>query len=149
MKWVDIPPVWLVSALVLAWWQPRLFGGGLSFGGIWSWYAGVFLVLAGVGLMGAAVWQFQRHKTSVIPHERPSAMITRGVFALSRNPIYLGDVLVLAGLVLIWDAVLSLILVPVFVVILERRFILPEEMRLSDAFGAAFAEYRKRTRRWI
>ena len=63
-----------------------------------------------------------RQKTTVIPHLEASHLVQSGIFSRTRNPIYLGDALVLTGLVLRFDAVLSLVLVPAFVWIIERRF---------------------------
>jgi len=56
---------------------------------------------------------------------------------------------VLAGLILRFDAVLSLPLVPVFVWIIERRFILSEEDRMRKEFRADFARYEQKVRRWL
>lgn len=67
----------------------------------------------------------------------------------SRNPIYLGDVLLLSGLILRWDAVLALPINPVFLSILERRFIIPEENRLRSAFKVDFFNYCQLVRRRI
>ncbi len=78
-----------------------------------------------------------------------SALITSGIFARTRNPIYLGDALILTGLILIWDAVPSSILIPAFVLLIQTRFILAEESRLRDAFGDEFLRYTASTRRWL
>ncbi len=147
MKWLDLPPVWLVAFLVAgrlqASWLPLLRFRA------WADWAGAALVLAGLLLMIAAVWELRRHHTTIDPREPPSAIVTTGVFAWSRNPIYLGDTLVLAGLALWWDSVLGLFLVPVFVWVITRRFILKEEARLSELFGSEFADYSDRVRRWF
>lgn len=149
VKWIDLPPVWLVAALVCAWWQADLLPMGRSFGGIWASVAGTAFVVAGGFLAGAAVWQFKRYRTTVIPHQTPDAMITTGVFAYSRNPIYVADVMILTGFILRWDAVVSLVLVPVFMAVITRRFILGEEARLRRKFGHAFDAYAQKTRRWL
>ena len=78
-----------------------------------------------------------------------SQLVATGIFARSRNPIYLGMALILLGWVLRLDAPLALPLLPVFVWILERRFILPEEEALRRRFPADFARYESRTRRWF
>jgi protein-S-isoprenylcysteine O-methyltransferase Ste14 len=147
MKWIDLPPVWLLGCLVLGWAQARLvpfpvFGAA---GDVLGWLC----VAAGLGLMAAAVAEMLRHRTTVIPRERPSALVTSGVFGWTRNPIYLGDALVLTGCGLIWDAGLALALVPVFMALITRRFILGEEAGLRSAYAADFAAYEKRVRRWI
>ncbi len=147
MKWLDLPPIWLALFLALGWAQARAVPL-VSFGAAGDWIGGI-LVLAGLGLMGAAAFGMWRARTTIIPHQMPDAMVSRGVFGLSRNPIYLGDALVLAGLGLRWDSVLALLLLPLFVVVITRRFILGEEARLREKFGPAFDEYAARVRRWI
>ncbi|MEO1107696.1 MAG: isoprenylcysteine carboxylmethyltransferase family protein [Pseudomonadota bacterium] len=149
MRWIDLPPVWLVGFALLAWLQGRYMGFGLSLdGGLIDLLSGV-LIGGGILLAVLAVAEFRRHKTTVIPHETPSAIVQSGIYKRSRNPIYLGDVLILVGLVLRFDAVLSLALVPIFVWVLERRFILPEEDRMRRTFRADFAHYEQKTSRWV
>jgi protein-S-isoprenylcysteine O-methyltransferase Ste14 len=76
-------------------------------------------------------------------------LVQSGIFSRTRNPIYLGDTLVLVGLILNWNAVLALPLVPIFVWVIERRFIIPEENRLRRKFRAEFARYSQKVRRWV
>lgn len=149
LKWIDIPPVWLLGFAVLAWMQAAHLGFGLSFGGTWAAFAGGLLVGGGLVLMLLAFAEFRRHRTTVIPHMEAERLISSGIFKRTRNPIYLGDALILAGLILRWDAVLALPLVPIFVWVIERRFILAEEDRLRRKFRAEFARYCQKTRSWI
>ena len=79
----------------------------------------------------------------------PNALVTDGIFALTRNPIYLGDLFILSGLILHWNAPLAVPLVFLFQFILLRRFILPEEARMKEHFGAEFDQYAEKTRRWL
>lgn len=134
---------------MLAWVQARALPLGLSLDGAVTGLLSGLLIGAGIVLALMAVVEFRRHRTTVIPHEMPSAMVQSGIYKRSRNPIYLGDVLILAGLILRFDAVLSLVLIPIFVWVLERRFILPEEDRLRRTFRADFARYERQTRRWV
>jgi protein-S-isoprenylcysteine O-methyltransferase Ste14 len=76
-------------------------------------------------------------------------LVTTGIFSRSRNPIYLGDALVLAGLALRWEAPIALVLVPLFMGTITQRFIVPEENRLRVKFRADFARYCQKTRRWL
>jgi protein-S-isoprenylcysteine O-methyltransferase Ste14 len=117
--------------------------------GAWGDWLGAGLVVLGLALMAAAVIEFNRHKTTPIPHMEASALVSTGVFGWSRNPIYLGDVLVLAGLILRWDALPSLVILPVFAWVLTVRFIRPEEARLRASFPAEFDAYAARVRRWL
>jgi protein-S-isoprenylcysteine O-methyltransferase Ste14 len=142
----ESPPTWLLLCLALAWLQSRYLpvfpaGGTLRL-------IGALLVFGGVALLGAAVIQFRAHQTTILPREVPRVMITRGVYAYSRNPIYLADALILAGCALRWDAA-ALILVPAFMAAIQTRFILGEEAGMATAFGADFAAYKARVRRWI
>lgn len=146
---IDLPPVWLAAFLAAAWAQTRYAGQGLTFGGAWADFAGGLLVGGGLLLMALAFVQFRRFKTTAIPHQEATALLTQGVYKYTRNPIYLGDALILTGLILRWDAVLSLPLIPIFVWIIERRFILPEEDRLRRSFRLDFARYLEKTRRWL
>ncbi|MDJ0821249.1 MAG: isoprenylcysteine carboxylmethyltransferase family protein [Paracoccaceae bacterium] len=149
LKWIDLPPIWLIGFVAAAWWQKTYYPMGLGFGPGWADLLGGLLVGGGLVLMFMAVAEFRRHRTTVMPHETPERLITSGIFKRSRNPIYLGDSMILAGLILYWDAVLALPLIPVFVWVLERRFIIPEEGRMRRKFLADFARYTQQTRRWL
>ncbi|MFL4470794.1 isoprenylcysteine carboxylmethyltransferase family protein [Tateyamaria armeniaca] len=146
---IDIPPVWLVLAIIAAWWQARLLPLGLSLEGPVTDALAGLLIGAGAILIIAAALAFRRARTTIIPHQTPAHLITTGIFARSRNPIYLGDALILTGLILRFDAVLSLVLVPLFVWWIERHFILPEEKRMRRTFRAEFAAYERKVRRWL
>lgn len=149
LKWIDMPPVWLAGFLAVAWIQAGHYTMGLGFGDTWADLLGGVLVGGGILLVAMAAMEFRRHKTSIVPHETPERLIQSGVFRLSRNPIYLGDTLILAGLILRWDAVLALPLIPVFVWVIEKRFIIPEEDRMRRKFRMDFARYCEKTRRWL
>lgn len=148
-RWIDLPPVWLMACLALAWKQPEIVPVALSFGPVWADLLGGLLVGAGVVLMALAVFEMRRYRTTVVPHLEADTLVTTGIFSRTRNPIYLGDSLVLAGLILYWDAVLALPLVPIFIWVIERRFVVPEETRLRRKFLAEFARYTQQTRRWL
>ena len=149
LKWIDMPPIWLAAFLGLAWWQKTYASYGLGFGPVWADLVGGLLVGAGVLLLLLALYEMRRHRTTVIPHRDADRLVTSGIFSRSRNPIYLGDSLILAGLILYWDAVLALPLVPIFIWVIERRFVLPEEAGLRRKFRVDFARYAQQTRRWV
>lgn len=146
---LDIPPVWLVMALFLAWCQGRFLPMGMSVNTPVTQVMAGLLIGAGIILILAAVLEFFRAKTTVIPHQTPSHLITTGVYSRTRNPIYLGDALILTGLILRFDAVPSLVLVPAFVWWIERHFIVPEEDRMRSQFRVEFARYEQKVRRWL
>lgn len=145
MKWIDLPPIWLAVCLACVWFAPKVEAYLPA-----QPVVGAAFVGLGLLLMCLAVFEMRRHRTTVIPHLNASALVSSGIFAVTRNPIYLGDVLVLIGVTLRWQAHPALfLLVPVFIIIIRLRFIGPEENRLKAAFGDAFSTYCDKTRRWL
>lgn len=145
MKWIDLPPIWLAICAICVWFVPN-FEAYLPAQSL----IGMIIVVAGLLLMCLAVFEMTRHRTTVIPHLQASSLVTSGIFAISRNPIYLGDALFLSGLILWWHAhPILFLLVPIFMWIITVRFIRPEEERLKEAFGDVFVAYCDTTRRWL
>ena len=94
-------------------------------------------------------WRFKRAGTTIRPFEDSSALVTDGLFAFSRNPIYLGAVVGLLGIFVVLGSLSPLAVIPPFVTIIRTRFIAVEERMLEAAFGDAYRDYMKRVRRWI
>ena len=147
MKWLDLPPVWLGMAILALWFEVSQTGGA-AFPG-WVEMAGWGLIAAGLFMAVLALSAFTAAKTSPIPHTRPSAIITTGLYRWSRNPIYLADATMLLGASLVLGAVSGVVLLPAFVVLIERRFILAEEARLAAAFPDEWEVYQSQVRRWL
>ena len=106
------------------------------------------LVAVAIVLTLAAVMAFRKHATTIIPHQTPSNLITTGIFARTRNPIYLADALILAAAVIYFGAWLSVLLVFAFVWWINVHFIQPEEARMREKFGETFLAYERNVRRW-
>ena len=149
MKWIDIPPVWLLLALVITWWIGELQPAVLSIGGPLTELLGGLLVGGGIVLILLAAVEMRKRRTTIVPHMEAAHLVTSGIFKRSRNPIYLGDVLVLTGFILKLDAPEALVLVPIFLWWIERHFIFAEEDRLRRKYRADFARYCAKTRRWL
>ena len=149
MRRFDLPPIWLLAHGLLALVLARLDPWGLTFGGAWADFAAGLLMGGGLLLILVAVMQMRRHRTAVLPRREASVLLATGVFRRSRNPIYLGMALILLGWALRLDAPLALPLLPVFVWIIERRFILGEEAALARRFPREWERYRQATRRWL
>lgn len=113
--------------------------------------AAILLLVVGLVVAGAGVRTVARARTTVNPlkPETTTALVTHGVYDRTRNPMYLG----MATVVLAWSAWLGtlagLIGMPLFVLYINRFQIVPEERALSRLFGADFAAYRARVRRWL
>ncbi len=148
MKAIDYPPVWLVGFLVLTWGLTRLFPQTVGHMPLQGTIAGVLLV-AGVVLMMLAVWEMARAKTTIIPRHDPNALVTGGIFRFTRNPIYLGDLLVLVAGIVWWGSVGALVLPWIFARVIEARFIEGEEEKMRTHFGSAFEKWSEKTRRWV
>ena len=149
MKWIDIPPVWLAVALALTWAISEVQPPSWAVGGPLMQLAGGLFVGAGLVLILLAAVEMRKWRTTIVPHQEASHLVTSGIFSRSRNPIYLGDTLILAGLALRWEAPVALLLVPLFMLTITQRFILAEEDRLRRSFRAEFARYCQKTRRWL
>lgn len=143
---LDWPPVWTVAAVALAWTASLLLPWAVF--GVAGRVMGAVLVLAGLAATLVAVMAMTKAKTTVIPRRKPDALVTSGIFEYSRNPIYLGDVLVVAGVMLWLQVAWLLPMVGVFGWILRHRFIDGEEQRLTETFGADFTLWAARTGRW-
>jgi len=149
LRWLDVPPVWMAGFAVLVWLQGHWNGPLDSGPGRWAMLPGWLLIGAGVGLAALAARELSRHRTTIIPHQTPGALVQSGIFGWTRNPIYLGDCLVLAGLAFLFHALLALPLVLVFGLLISRRFIRWEEARLIATFGPEAEAYMTRVRRWL
>lgn len=112
-------------------------------------YFGVVPVLLGVLLVLIAAGLFRLRKTTINPFGEPSMVVQDGFYRFSRNPMYLGMLLVLVGIGVWLGNVLALLLAPAFVVIMTCWYIVREEQLLEARFGEQYRAYRRRVRRWI
>jgi protein-S-isoprenylcysteine O-methyltransferase Ste14 len=147
LHYLDWPPVWTAAAVALSWVGSLIMPWGVL--GATGSVIGALLALAGVGLMAAAVWEMQKARTTVIPRRQASALVTGGIFQWSRNPIYLGDLLVVTGAMLWFQVPWALPMVAALAHILRTRFIDGEEQHLTETFGADFTLWAARTGRWL
>jgi protein-S-isoprenylcysteine O-methyltransferase Ste14 len=97
------------------------------------------------------VYSFWRHHTTINPHapQKTSFLVTTGIYRITRNPMYVGIMLVLASWALYLTHILPLILLPLFIVYINRFQIGPEERMLEQRFGTEFTSYRDSVRRWL
>ena len=143
-----LPPIYFLAAIALTIALHFLFPVATFIPFPWR-FAGLLPIAAGIALNLAADRQFKRRNTTVKPFQKSSALVTDGAFRWSRNPMYLGMVLVVAGIAIIEGSVTPWIVVAALAVLLERLFILREEQMLQETFGAVFQQYKKRVRRWL
>jgi len=110
---------------------------------------GIFLLAMIVGLL--AVYCFKQHQTTVNPTkpENASKVVDSGIYALSRNPMYLALVLVLISLCFYLHNVSAFFILPPFIWYITKYQIIPEEQALTILFGEDFESYCSRVRRWV
>ena len=145
MKLLNMPPVWLIGFMAAAWGLARLWA---PLGDMLLW-PGLGLVAVGIALIVWSALAFRRARTTIVPHQPPSALVEAGPYRFSRNPIYLADLVTLAGAALILGAPLALILLVPFREVLLRLFILPEEAVLERDLGPAYLDYKARVPRGL
>jgi protein-S-isoprenylcysteine O-methyltransferase Ste14 len=114
----------------------------------WS-LLGLFPLVIGVILNLWADKSFKKHDTTVKPFLESTALITTGVFRITRNPMYLGMVTMILGVAILLGSAGPFLVVPILGIIFQRVFINPEERMLAATFGERFRQYRRRVRRWI
>ena len=143
-----IPPVYFFAALaimvgldgflpLLALIEPPLTYLG------WAPFA-LGLVIAIIGKR-----QFDRAGTTIKPFEASTALVTHGVFAFSRNPMYLSMMLGLLGIFMVLGSLSPLLVLPLFFLIIRTQFIAVEERKLEEAFGEDYRAYKDGVRRWL
>jgi len=148
VKRVIYPPIWLLFGLILTFVLNEFFPGA-RFTSLEGQLGGGLLILVGLVLLVSANGLFTRAGTDVIPFRDVSALVTIGVYRYSRNPMYLGMAAVLLGCAITVGALTALFITPIFMVIIELRFIRPEEDMLRGLFPEEYPAYCRQVRRWI
>jgi protein-S-isoprenylcysteine O-methyltransferase Ste14 len=153
MRWLElkIPPVLVWFGFAAAMFGVAAAAPALDFELAGS--SGIALVLGalGVAVALAGVVAFRRQGTTVNPltPNASSSLVTSGLYRVSRNPMYLGFLLALAGWAVHLSNVGAGLVLPAYVAYMSRYQIEPEERALLARFGTEFAEYMSRVRRWL
>ncbi len=145
-RWVP-PPLVLIGTLVvgiaLSLLSPiRLFPLSYS-------VLGVAIVIAGAIFLTRGIKTFSQAGGSPDPEHAPTKLVTFGPYSYTRNPMYVGMVLLSLGTTVIFASPYFLILTLVLALMINYFSILPEELILEERFGQEYVEYKKRVRRWL
>ena len=118
---------------------------------VWGLAFGSFMIIIGLFIILSAIILFKKYKTTITPLNPSNAtkLITDGIYKFSRNPMYLGLLLVLFGISIILNPIGGLSLIPLFILYLNLFQIIPEENAMVDLFKDEFLDYKKNVRRWI
>ena len=111
----------------------------------------LFLLILGLVVFLSAVKSFRKQKTTVNPLEpkQASSLVTSGIFKFSRNPMYLGMLIILLSLSCKFNLIGGMIISLFFYIFITKFQIIPEEAAMNELFGNEFIDYSKKTRRWI
>jgi protein-S-isoprenylcysteine O-methyltransferase Ste14 len=110
---------------------------------------GWVILLCGIFLILLAGRLFMIKGTTSNPTKEPDKLVTSGIYRVTRNPMYLGAVLILTGFPFVVKSMIGLIFPVVFFIFMDRKIIPDEERLVERIFGHAYLEYKLHTRRWI
>jgi protein-S-isoprenylcysteine O-methyltransferase Ste14 len=144
------PPVVALTAAALMWLLARAVPG-MNFAIPARRLLAACIAVAGVLTAIAGIAQFRRAQTTVNPlrPETASTLVVSGIYTRTRNPMYLGLLMLLISWALVLCNALSILVLPAFVLFMNRFQIKPEEGALAALFGDDFSRYKSRVRRWL
>ena len=147
---LKIPPPVIALLVAVSMWFARPYASSLDLVIPWRPAFAIALVILGIALALAGVLAFRKAKTTVNPTkpEATSTVVATGIYRFTRNPMYLGMLMVLVGWAVFLANVISFLLLPLFVLYMNRLQIGPEERVLSEHFGREYATYMQSVRRW-
>jgi protein-S-isoprenylcysteine O-methyltransferase Ste14 len=107
------------------------------------------LIIAGILMSAAGASSFRKAGTPVIPFETSTALVLGGLYRFTRNPMYLGMTIALLGAAVLFGTLGAFLPLPLFVWVIQTRFIAGEERFLEEIFGQQYLAYKRRVRRWL
>lgn len=146
-----IPPPVVAVLVAVAMWGVAGYGPQWPMPPFWRNVIAAVFALAGVAVDLVALATFRASRTTFNPLKpgRASALVTHGLYRITRNPMYLGSLLLLLGWAVYLSALLPFAGLVVFVAYITRFQIRPEERALAALFGEEYADYTARVRRWL
>jgi protein-S-isoprenylcysteine O-methyltransferase Ste14 len=112
-------------------------------------YFGIVLIILGFILTVRSFILFRRLGTQSHPGVKATVFVNKGPYRYTRNPMYLGLVIMLLALAILLGSISPLLVIPIMIWILHVKFILREEKWMESWFGESYLEYKKKTRRWL
>lgn len=141
---------------------PLFFFGLLIFGFMLNWVlplafipklpaeiAGIIVAVLGLFIGGSGIIRMRSAHTSPDPRKPTTALVEKGVFRYTRNPLYLSMFVLFLGIAVFMNVLWLILLFPLLVAVVDRWTVKPEESYLERTFGDAYLQYKKRVPRWI
>lgn len=150
MKLLIPPPIQALLSAIMMWLISRYFmHANFSLNGI-NIFALIFLIIAAIIII-LSMYKFKKIKTTISPlrPNKTSSLVNSGIYAYTRNPMYLGLLLMLFSTALFLKNLISFLIIPLFILFITKNQILPEEEALENIFGEEYKNYKKKVRRWI
>ncbi len=148
MKKFALPPVYLLVTIIAMAWVNYIFPFINFFEGNIR-YMGFMVILGGIAIILIAARLFNKADTPIRPFKKPETLITDGLYKFSRNPVYLGMIVILIGFGMFLGSLTSFLVIPAFIWAIQTNFIILEEQLLLNTFGKEYADYLSRVRRWL
>lgn len=144
------PPIYMLLAAGLMWLLDKHLPVIDLLSSPWNQLGFVFIAAAAF-LDGGAVLQFFRTHTTINPlrPENAEKLVITGMYRYSRNPMYVGLLFLLIGWAILLGSLSPLILLPLFIIIMNRQQIIPEEEILESKFGQPYKDYKYSVNRWL
>ncbi len=148
-KKVALPPMFFVGALAMMYLLHNSIPGFYFFRSRLSLILGGMMVCFGIAMVLWAVKTLKKAGTTHIPFEESTTLVQTGPFSYTRNPVYLGMVIILFGVFCFMGSSTPLMMVFIFGGIIEDKFIMAEEKMLEEKFGEQYLTYKKKASRWF
>ncbi|MEM1377008.1 MAG: isoprenylcysteine carboxylmethyltransferase family protein [Pseudomonadota bacterium] len=142
------PPMILVATLGIGYLLKYFAPLEIGLDDLRPWVSGLLIVCA-ITIDVLAMLTLSRARTTILPNQRSENLVTNGVFSVSRNPIYVANILLLLGIAMWTNNLWLLLLTPLSAFATQQLAIVREEAHLISQFGTEYSEYQSRVRRWL
>lgn len=112
-------------------------------------YIGYGVLITSAIMLLPALFHFSKTKNTLITIKPANSLQTNGIYAITRNPMYIGLLLIYTGVALLKGNWWTVLFIPVIIMIIQSFVIKKEEQYLERAFGSSYTAYKEKVRRWI
>jgi protein-S-isoprenylcysteine O-methyltransferase Ste14 len=144
------PPVYALGIAALMWLLNRYFPVFNWISSPWN-KIGLAIIVLAIALDSSSLFLFFKKHTTVNPMhpDHTKSLVTEGLYRFTRNPMYVGLLVILTGFAIYLGSVTPFLLLPLFYWLITTQQIRPEERILEEKFGQQYLDYKKRVKRWL